>query len=252
MAGIIASSATKTMASGDTSADGSVSGYIVGEQITLSTTPTGTNYSWGEAIPSASATARSKLSATTGASVTFTPDVAGYYTITCIVDSLTTYVLRLSVTQATAAVSTGATNYPPVVAGSVPSPQTGVTIFVDSATITLTQKTTNGVAMPLAPGIVASALADENTTIAIGEGSHFVLPDGTLSANRTVALGTTGASLGHVIWVHRLDATAFTLAITNTGAGGGTLVTFPASEMHSMSFAFDGTDWALSSRYKLA
>ena len=77
MAGIKWASASLVMADGDTAADKSISGLVVGERATLSTTPTGTVYSWSLAIPSASATARSALDDDDAAGPKFTPDAAG-------------------------------------------------------------------------------------------------------------------------------------------------------------------------------
>lgn len=114
------------MVSGDTSANNSVSGYIVGEQITLSVTPSGSSYSWGQAIPSASAVGRSGLSETDQATATFTPDVGGTYAITCLVSGTTTYVLILTVVN-TAILEIGAdgVRYPPVYDSQVPAPTAG-------------------------------------------------------------------------------------------------------------------------------
>src|SRR3990167_2773526 len=106
MAGILASSASETMTSGDTAADNTHTGYLVAEQVTLATYPTGASYSWGLAKPSG-ATVRSDLSATTGAGPVFTPDVAGYWTITCTVASTTAYVLRIAVVDAAPRTVTG-------------------------------------------------------------------------------------------------------------------------------------------------
>lgn len=131
MAGILASSASVTMVSGDTSADNTFSGYVTGERITLSTTPTGTVYSWGQSIPSASATARSGLSSTTAAAPTFTPDVAGTYVITVDVDG-TDYVLRITVQSAAIAEPIEATRYSPRADTTIPAPAAGVSLYYSS------------------------------------------------------------------------------------------------------------------------
>ena len=46
MAGILANSATSTMASGDTAVDKIVSGYITNERIALSITPSGDSFAF--------------------------------------------------------------------------------------------------------------------------------------------------------------------------------------------------------------
>jgi len=93
MAGILANSASKTMTVG--TADNAVSGYLEREQIVLTTNPTGTTYAWAIALPSGATSARSGLSAASGDSVTFTPESAGTYTVTCTVDGTTSYTIRV-------------------------------------------------------------------------------------------------------------------------------------------------------------
>jgi len=134
MAGIMACSATETMVAGDTSADNSHSGYIAAEMVTLSVTPSGTSYSWGQSIPSGSATTRSALSSTTDASPTFTPDVAGEWVITCLVSGVTTYVLRLSVTAIATTTMAEAFRLQPVADGSVSAPAGTTLVLYNSAT----------------------------------------------------------------------------------------------------------------------
>lgn len=97
-----------------------------------------------------------------------------------------------------------------------------------------------------APILTPSTLGDASVSIAVASGSEFILPRGTLTANRTLTLSTTGAVTGEVVRVTREDSTAFTLAIVNGGAGAGTLYTFPVSVTRVADFRFDGTNWALS------
>jgi hypothetical protein len=127
MAGILANSASKTMTSG--SADNSVSGYLVGEQVVLTVTPTGTDYVWAIAKPSGSASARSNLDATTGASVKFTPDAEGYFTVSCVVDSTTTYTLRIAAQAIGTVTYHSASNFSPLNNAQVPVPALGHTWF---------------------------------------------------------------------------------------------------------------------------
>ena len=132
MAGITANSATVTMGGGDTSADNTQDGFLVGEQITLATSPTGDAYSWGIAKPSGS-TARAALSSLTAASPTFTPDAAGYYVLTVTVDGSTDYVLRLNVTAVTQVTTAEAQRFPPKAVATVPAPASGLALFADAS-----------------------------------------------------------------------------------------------------------------------
>lgn len=144
MAGILANSASATMLSGDTSADNARSGYITSERVVLTTTPTGTDYVWAIAAPNSSSIARSALSAETGSSVTFTPDVAGYFTVTCTVDSTTTYVLRLSVTATAVSQLVECIRFSPKTNASIPTPAAGVIVFFSSDSGVLSKKDTTG------------------------------------------------------------------------------------------------------------
>lgn len=88
-------------------------------------------------------------------------------------------------------------------------------------------------------------LTDANQTIHV-TGDHWrVMPAGTLSTNRTVTLGTTGAVRGSELTITRQDSSANTLAIANGGPGGGTLTTLPASYVSYSKFKFDGTNWVM-------
>ncbi len=131
MAGIKANSVSATMGDGDTAVDKSVAGYITDEQVVLTTTPTGAAYSWGIAKP-AGATSRSDLSSTTVAAPTFTPDVPGYYVLDCVVDSTTSYVIRVNVTQVAIVTSYEAIRLAPKADADVPTPATGCAIYWSS------------------------------------------------------------------------------------------------------------------------
>jgi hypothetical protein len=131
MAGILANSASETMTAGDTSVDNSRSGYVVGERVTLSVTPTGTTYVWGLAKPSGS-TSRSDLSDTTSASPVFVPDYSGTWTITCVVDGSTAYVLRITATAVAITSVANAHRFSPTQNNSIPAPSLGLTLFCSS------------------------------------------------------------------------------------------------------------------------
>jgi len=144
MAGILANSAAHTMVSGDTSPSDVESGYVTGQQVTLTTFPTGTTYVWGLAIPAGSASARSGLSSATAASPTFTPDVAGEYVVTCVVNGSTSYVIRCSVAAVAATNLVGAIRFMPMTDSSVPTPSTGVSLYYSSTQSALAIKDANG------------------------------------------------------------------------------------------------------------
>lgn len=130
MAGILASSVTQTMVS--TSVDATQAGYLTGEQVALSTTPSGTSYAWSVARPSGSSAGRSALSSDTDASPTFTPDVAGYYVITCLVSGTTSYVLRIAVTSLAVQTPSQCLRLSPVTDAQVEAPAVGVALFCGS------------------------------------------------------------------------------------------------------------------------
>jgi hypothetical protein len=121
MAGILANSISKTMVAGDTSVNNSISGYVEDEQITLSTTPTGTTYQWGLSLPDGSTTARASLSSTTAASPVFTPDLEGEYFITCTVDG-TAYTLIATVLPVATSNSVQVVRLQGLANASVPAP----------------------------------------------------------------------------------------------------------------------------------
>jgi hypothetical protein len=132
MAGILSNSASVTMTAGDTSVDNAFSGYVVAEQCILSVTDSSpASVEWGLSIPTSSTPARSGLSASTGSSVTFTPDVGGTYTITANVDG-TNYVLRMTVAAVTVTQLAGGIRFSPMTDTSVPAPAAGVTMYYSS------------------------------------------------------------------------------------------------------------------------
>jgi hypothetical protein len=99
-------------------------------------------------------------------------------------------------------------------------------------------RATNGVRRTL-----PVALTDASPTILVTAGKRRVMPAATLSTNRTVTLGTTGAVTGDEIEIIRQDVTANTLAVVNGGAGAGTIATLPASKTGFVRAYFDGTNW---------
>lgn len=251
MSGILANSSSSSMLAAATSADNSVSGRVTGEQITLTVSPTGTTYQWSLAIPSASTPARSALSSSTGASVTFTPDVAGVWTVVCLVDGSESYTLRITVTSTAVSTLTEAIRQSPKADATVPTPARGMCLYFSDDQETFSGKYESGIVIPLLLGKIGTALTDADATVQVTAGNVWVLPSSTLSANRSMTLGTSGAVANDVLWVIRLDSNAYTLAVINGGAGAGTLVTGASATKFAFKFRFDGTNWSLQERLAL-
>jgi hypothetical protein len=96
MAGISAVSSSKTFAAGGV--DVAASGFLTGDQVALTTSPTGTNYQWALSRPSGSNALRGALSGDDEAKAAFTPDAPGVYAVSVTVDG-TVYILRIGVTM---------------------------------------------------------------------------------------------------------------------------------------------------------
>ena len=81
-------------------------------------------------------------------------------------------------------------------------------------------------------------LTDADATIqpVTDKASQYTLPDATLTANRTLTLGTTSAWAGLQVRIVRKDVTANTYAV-------GTLFTFPASTAMAAWFQYTGNYW---------
>lgn len=299
------------MVSGDTAASKVISGAIESERVTLSVTPTGTDYQWALVAPLASSTARSALSSTTAAAPTFTPDVGGVYVLTCIVDSVTSYTLRATVLPVTIAQLASAIRVSPVTDVTIPTPGAGVTLFYSEDAGGLATKNSDGdvavvggvSSLPsgsaigqvlrwtgsvgeygavnladsdaltgklphasLADGVDAGdtlvwsgsawelgagssssgpVIADASVSITVAQGNHRRVLAGTLTANRTITLSTSGAEAGDLITIYFRDNGAFDMAIVNGGPAVGTAYTFVGSADVNASFRFDGIDWVL-------
>lgn len=146
MAGILANSSSVTMSSG--TVDNTKAGYVVGEQVVLTTTPVGSSYAWAQSIPSGSAPARSVLSDAAVAAPSFIPDVAGVYTLVCTVDG-TTYILRISVTLPASASIAQAVRFSPVPDASVAAPALGRTMYFSSDANAMVTKDPSGTVTPV-------------------------------------------------------------------------------------------------------
>lgn len=143
MSGIIANSASKTMLAGDASADNAVSGYVALEAITLALTEAHSSYQWSLAKPSA-ASARTHFSSSTDPTPTFTPDAEGFFTVACLVDGTTTYVLRIGVALAGGVTTLGSIRFMALADTQVPAPATGATVYYSSDVGGLVEKLSDG------------------------------------------------------------------------------------------------------------
>ena len=91
-----------------------------------------------------------------------------------------------------------------------------------------------------------SNLTDAAATLQPTAGARLTwrkLPAATLTADRTLTLGTTGAVQGMRMKITRLDVTGFAYTIANGGAGAGTLAVLPGGSQASFEAQFDGTNW---------
>ena len=151
MAGILANSTSVVMSPADTAPINVFEGFLTAERVTLSVDPAGTTFSWGISSPSSS-TVRSELSSTTSATPVFTPDVGGFYVITCTVDSTIVYRLTLSVTQVAISTVVEASRYQPKTNASVTAPVLGRALFFSSDLGSLAAKAPDGSVEPLGIG----------------------------------------------------------------------------------------------------
>ena len=137
--GILANSASHTMTSSDpTDAE---AGYLLSEQIVLSTNPTGASYSWSLARPAASNSA--ELTSETTASTRFIPDVAGTYVAVCVVAG-TTFVLVIDVAQESFSTAVEAIRLPPRADSQITAPSIGYALYNSSTQGTLAVKNSAG------------------------------------------------------------------------------------------------------------
>lgn len=93
-------------------------------------------------------------------------------------------------------------------------------------------------------GVVTGLLADAAATKTVSNGNLLILPPATLTTNRTLRLGASGATTSESITVERYDLGAFTYTIVDD-ASSATLYTFPVSVSRAAVFSFDGTNYSL-------
>lgn len=148
MSGITAQSATKTLAAGDTVVDNSVSGYVSKEQISLGLTGTPTTALWSISKPNTSGSS-CQIDDDTSLRPKFSPNAEGIYVISCLVDGITTYVLRIYVVSVAVTTSISAIHFLPCSNAQIPTPRSGVTQFFSSDSGVMSQKLTDGTVIPI-------------------------------------------------------------------------------------------------------
>lgn len=169
MSGIKANSLSVTMLDGDTAIDKEIGGFIDDELVTLTTSPTGSVYTWALSKPETS-TARANLSATSGATVTFTPDVEGVYHISATVDA-NAYQMRLTAIAQTQANVTQTIRFQNTTDASIPTPLNGgVTLFNSDQFEGLSFKLDDGTI-----GRIYPLAGEANTMSSAGSGASIVL-----------------------------------------------------------------------------
>lgn len=141
MAGIVATSVSTNNAA-DTDLDKSITGFLSGEQISLSVTPAPSSYLWRFTSPQGSS--RAVLTGDAIASPKFTPDVAGYYLASVTVNSSTVYVLRVQVVSAGAAETVDGLRVLEITDAQAIAPATGVSIYYSTTQGSLAFKRANG------------------------------------------------------------------------------------------------------------
>lgn len=250
MPGITAVSASATLAAAATSTDNSSSGWITGERIVLGVTPTGSEYVWGQSVPSSSSTARSALDSTTSATPVFIADVGGIYILTVTVDKLTSYTLKLTVQNVSVAEPEEAVRWSPRLDATIPAPTLGLATYFSGTFGNLACKDASARVWPLLRGAMGTSLTDANQTLTVAGGQRYVIPAATLTMTRTKTLDAAGAVRGNVIEITRHDVTANTCDVAYGGTG--TPLTFAASTRHYAKFTFDGVAWQLTERGPLS
>jgi hypothetical protein len=141
VAGITAAASTTSHAASGATA--TASGFICGEVITLTATPTGTDYAWSLSLPSGSSAGRVGFAGDDEAAATFTPDVDGTYTVTVDVDG-TVYTLTLSAVNLAVTNSVQGVRLSPVADAQIPTPAAGATVYWSSTQDALALKDSSG------------------------------------------------------------------------------------------------------------
>lgn len=86
---------------------------------------------------------------------------------------------------------------------------------------------------------IGDDLTDADVTITVAQGNRRKLPASTLTANRVLALDTTGAIHGHRQTIVREDTEAFTYEVRDATTGGTLLHTFASATAGRAAFVFN-------------
>lgn len=143
MSGITAVSATKSVDAGSTTVDNSVIGFVSKEQISLGLTGSPTTALWSISKPINSGS-YCTISDENSVNPVFTPDVEGIFTVSCLVDGSTTYILRFSIVNIAVTSAISAIHFLPCLNSQIPTPSSGVTVFFSSESGQMSKKSTNG------------------------------------------------------------------------------------------------------------
>ncbi len=142
MAGITAQSASKSLLSGETIPDNTTTNFLVKEQISLGISPSPQTVLWSISKPYLSNTT-AYISDNTSYNPVFTPDKDGIYTVSCLVDSTTTYVLRINVLNVSEVTRLSSLHLMPCSSAQIVPPNSGGVLFWSSDTDSLSIKYPN-------------------------------------------------------------------------------------------------------------
>lgn len=106
-------------------------GYLDQESITLTLSETGSTYLWSLASP-VDSEQQGVIRGETTATAQFVPDVAGYYVVTCLLDGVSTFILRISVTSSVVETVREALRLQPKEDDQVAAPAVGLVVYCSS------------------------------------------------------------------------------------------------------------------------
>ncbi len=197
-----------------------VFGYVTGEQIAFSTTPSGTAYQWTLSKPITS-TDRAELLLADTAAPKLVPDVGGYYTIAVVVDG-TTYYAILVVAEAADVIDVEAIRMAPVADSTVSQPAAGAKLYWSSTQNALALKRPSSIIYLFQHQILEYPLVDASGSVSPGAiVSHVVsvsgINDGVYSNDAILGLDIPQSKIatGMSVKVARGPGDAFTLVYHN-------------------------------------
>ena len=193
MAGILANSVTGSMVSGDTAVTQTVSGYVSSEQITLSTSPTGSTYAWTLSRPSGT-TVRSDLNNEDIAAPKFTPEAEGSYLVTCTVDGSTVYTVQIGVLAASTSNAVQVLRLQPLKNASVATPSDdSVNVYNSYENAALSLKNDAGTVYEIiTEQLIRSGSGTPESAVTAPIGTLYLRTDGSTSTTLYVKTSGTG------------------------------------------------------------